>query len=91
MFVRSPQEKFWLQFERLLAPFEGNDAVKWKNNRRVKRKEVAEAVLRGCIGGGMRRGDGGCCSGCGMDHHGNRVVLVAMAQWKRVKIGGHDF
>jgi len=45
-----------LQFERLLMSFEGNDAVKWRNNKRVERKEVAEAVLRGCIGGGIRRG-----------------------------------
>ena len=75
MFVRAPQEKVWLQFGRLLASFQGDDAVKWKNNKRVKRKEVAEAALRGCIGGGMRRGDGGCCSGCG-----NRVVLVVMEE-----------
>jgi hypothetical protein len=56
MFVRAPQEKVWLQFERLLMSFEGNDAVKWRNNKRVERKEVAAAVLRGCIGGGIRRG-----------------------------------
>jgi hypothetical protein len=42
-----------LQFERLLMSFEGNDVVKWRNNKRVERKEVAEAVLRGCIGGGI--------------------------------------
>jgi hypothetical protein len=56
MSVRAPQEKFWLQFERLLMSFEGDDAVKWRNNKRVERKEVAAAVLRGCIGGGIRRG-----------------------------------
>jgi hypothetical protein len=56
MFVRAPQEKFWLQFERLLVSFEGYDAVKWRSNKRVERKEVAAAVLRGCIGGGIRRG-----------------------------------
>ena len=55
MFVRSPQEKYWLQFGRLIMSLEGNDAVKWRNNKRVERKEVAAAVLRGCIGGGIRR------------------------------------
>jgi len=56
MSVRTPQEKFWLQFERLLMSFEGDDAVKWRNNKRVERKEVAAAVPRGRIGGGIRRG-----------------------------------
>jgi hypothetical protein len=56
MSVRAPQEKFWLRFERLFMEFEGDDAVKWRNNKRVERKEVAAAVLRGCIGGGIRRG-----------------------------------
>lgn len=56
MFVKASQENVWLQFERLLMSLEGNDAVKWRNNKRVERKEAAAAVLRGCIGGGIRRG-----------------------------------
>jgi hypothetical protein len=52
MSVRAPQENF----ERLLVSFEGNDAVKWRSNKRVERKVAAAAVPRGHIGGGIRRG-----------------------------------
>jgi hypothetical protein len=39
---------------------EGSDVVKWRERKRVRRKEV---VVRGCIGGGIRRG---CAAGGGM-------------------------
>ena len=52
--MRVPHEKVWLQFERLLLSLEGADVVKWRQKRRVRRKEVV--VVRGCIGGGIRRG-----------------------------------
>jgi hypothetical protein len=31
---------------------EGSDVIKWREKRRVRRKE--EVVVRGCIGGGIR-------------------------------------
>ena len=50
-----------MQFERLLVSLERSDVVKWREEKRVRRKE--EVVVRGCIGGGIRRG---CAAGGGM-------------------------
>ena len=54
---------------------EGSDVVKWRETRRVRRKE--EVVVRGCIGGGIRRG---CAAAGGMVGKVKRVVLV-MGEW----------
>ena len=50
-----------MQFERSPVSLEGSDVVKWRERKRVRRKE--EVVVRVCIGGGIRRG---CAAGGGM-------------------------
>ena len=54
-------------------PLEGIDVVKWRERKRVRRKEVVVVVVRGCIGGGIRRG---CAAAGGMVGKVKRVVLV---------------
>ena len=53
---------------------EGSDVVKWRERKRVRREEV---LVRGCIGGGIRRG---CAAAGGMAGKVKRVVLV-MGEW----------
>jgi len=64
-----------LQFERSPVSLEGSDVVKWRERKRVRRKEVV--VVRGCIGGGIRRG---CAAAGGMVGKVKRVVLVT-GEW----------
>jgi hypothetical protein len=56
---------------------EGSDVVKWRERKRVRRKEVVVVVVRGCIVGGIRRG---CAAAGGMVGKVKRVVLV-MGEW----------
>lgn len=51
-------------------PLEGSDVAKWRERKRVRREEV---LVRGCIGGGIRRG---CAAAGGMVGKVKRVVLV---------------